>query len=134
MLSNCGARGDSWESLGLQGDPVDHKRNHSWIVIRRTDAKAEAPILWPPDVKSQFMWKRLTLGKIEGKRRRGWEWMRWLNSITNSMDMNLSKLWEIVNDRGTWCAEVHGVTKNPTWLRGWTTTKEVRVRIWIQPA
>ena len=56
------------------------------------------------------------LGKIEGKRRRGWQRMRWLDSISDSMDINLSKLWEIVEDRGAWHASVHGVTKSRTGL------------------
>ena len=58
------------------------------------------------------MEKTLTLGKIEGKRRRGWQRMKWLDNITNTMDMDLSKLQEIVEDRGAWCATIHGVTKN----------------------
>ena len=66
--------------------------------------------------------KTLVLGKIQGRKRRGQQRMRWLDSIMDSTDMNLSKLWETVEDRGAWCAAVHGVEKSQTWLRDWRTT------------
>ena len=98
----------------MESKPVNSIGNQPRIFIGRTNAEAETPILWPPDAKSQLTGKDPDLGKIEGKRRRGWQRMRWLDSITTSMDMNLSKLKEIVEDRGAWHAAVHRVAKRQT--------------------
>ena len=99
--------------------PVHPKGNQSWIFIGRTDAEAETPVLWPPE-RTDLLEKTLMLGKIEGRRRSGQQRMRWLNDITDSMDMSLGKLWESVIDREAWHAVIHGVTKNQTRLSDWT--------------
>ena len=108
--------------------PVNPKGNQPWIFIGRTDPEAEAPILWPLDANSRLIGKDRDAGKTESKRR-GQQSMRWLDSITDSIDVNLSKLQEIVKEREAWHPAVHGVTKSWTWPSLWTTTSETNIII-----
>ena len=114
--------------------PVNPRENKFWIFIGKLMLKLKLQYFGHLMRRANPLEKTLMLRKNEGKRRRGKQRMKWLDSITTSMDMSLSKLQEIVKDRGAWRAAVHGVKKNRTWLRDWTTPTALFAQSHFLPA
>ena len=126
MLSSCSVEKTLESPLDSKKiQPVHPKGNQPWMFIGKTGAKAEAPMLWPLDVKNWLIWKDPDAGKNWRREEKGTTEDKMVDGITDSMDMSLSELQELVTDREAWRAAVHGVAKS--WTQLWLNWTELKI-------